>query len=56
MLAGFKDHITGGILYNETLYQKDKNGKPLAQIINEAGAVAEIKVDSVLALVPNADD
>lgn len=43
-------------MYEETLYQKDKNGKPFVQIINEAGAVAGIKVDTGIAPLPGADD
>jgi len=53
---GFKESISGVIMYEETLYQKDKNGKPFVQIINESGAVAGIKVDTGIAPLPGADD
>lgn len=53
---GFKDHISGVIMYEETLYQKDSNGKPFVDIINEAGAVSGIKVDTGIAPLPGADD
>jgi fructose-bisphosphate aldolase class I len=53
---GFKDHISGVIMYEETLYQKDANGKSFVDIINEAGAVSGIKVDTGIAPLPGADD
>lgn len=53
---GFGDHISGVIMYEETLYQKDKNGKKFVDIITEAGAVAGIKVDTGIAPLPGADD
>nr|CAA61911.1 fructose-1,6-bisphosphate aldolase [Euglena gracilis] len=51
-----RGNILGVIMYEETLYQKDKNGKPFVQIINEAGAVAGVKVDTGIAPLPGADD
>jgi fructose-bisphosphate aldolase class I len=53
---GFKDSISGVIMYEETLYQKDANGKSFVDIINEAGAVSGIKVDTGIAALPGADD
>ncbi|MBE8220009.1 MAG: fructose-bisphosphate aldolase class I, partial [Alphaproteobacteria bacterium] len=38
-------HISGVILFEETLFQKAADGTPLVEIINEAGAIAGIKVD-----------
>jgi len=39
-------HCLGGvILYEETLYQKDSNGKPFIEILKELGINAGIKVD-----------
>jgi len=39
-------HCLGGvILYEETLYQKDKNGKPFIEILNDMGVNPGIKVD-----------
>ncbi|KFB08690.1 class I fructose-bisphosphate aldolase [Nitratireductor basaltis] len=40
-----KNHISGVILYDETLRQKAKDGTPLARMIADAGAVPGIKVD-----------
>jgi len=40
-----KNHISGVILYDETLRQKAKDGTPLARIIEQAGALPGIKVD-----------
>ena len=38
--------ISGVILYEETLFQKTDDGRPLAEIIRSAGAVPGIKVDT----------
>ena len=40
-----KDHISGVILYDETIRQNCKDGTPLVQIIEASGAVPGIKVD-----------
>jgi len=40
-----KNHISGVILYDETIRQNAKDGTPLAQIIAETGALPGIKVD-----------
>jgi fructose-bisphosphate aldolase class I len=39
-------HISGVILFDETLRQKAKDGTPLVKLIEEAGAVPGIKVDA----------
>jgi fructose-bisphosphate aldolase, class I len=41
-----RNHISGVILYDETLRQQAKDGTPLAEIIRAAGAVPGIKVDA----------
>ena len=41
-----KDHISGVILYDETIRQKCKDGTPLVDIIKASGAVPGIKVDA----------
>lgn len=41
-----KDHVSGVILYDETLRQQAKDGTPLAKLIADAGAVPGIKVDA----------
>jgi fructose-bisphosphate aldolase class I len=38
-------HISGVILYDETIWQKGKDGTPLVDIIKKAGALPGIKVD-----------
>jgi fructose-bisphosphate aldolase class I len=40
-----KNHIAGVILYDETIWQKAKDGTPLVRIIEQAGALPGIKVD-----------
>jgi fructose-bisphosphate aldolase class I len=44
--AAMKEHISGVILYDETLRQKAKDGTPLVKLIEATGAVPGIKVDS----------
>jgi fructose-bisphosphate aldolase class I len=49
-------HISGVILYDETIRQKAKDGTPLVKLIEQAGALPGIKVDKgtkPLALAPN---
>ena len=43
--AAMREHISGVILYEETLYQNCAAGSPLAQIIEASGAIPGIKVD-----------
>ena len=38
-------HISGVILYDETIWQKAKDGTPLVKLIEKAGALPGIKVD-----------
>src|SRR5258708_11800160 len=38
-------HISGVILYDETICQKSKDGTPLVDIIKKAGSLPGIKVD-----------
>ena len=39
------DYISGVILYDETIWQKAKDGTPLIRLIEQAGAIPGIKVD-----------
>ena len=41
-----KSHISGVILFDETIRQKAKDGTPLTEIIKAAGALPGIKVDA----------
>jgi fructose-bisphosphate aldolase class I len=43
--ASMTNHISGVILYDETIRQKAKDGTPLVEIIATSGAVPGIKVD-----------
>ena len=43
--AAMKDHISGVILYDETIRQKAKDGTPLVKIIESMGSLPGIKVD-----------
>ncbi len=43
---GMKNHVSGVILYDETLRQKARDGRPLVDLIAAAGAVPGIKVDA----------
>lgn len=40
-----KEHISGVILFDETIRQKAKDGTPLVKLIEDAGAIPGIKVD-----------
>ncbi len=47
-----KNHISGVILYDETIWQKAKDGTPLVDIIKQAGAIPGIKVDEGVQALP----
>jgi fructose-bisphosphate aldolase class I len=49
-----KNHISGVILYDETIWQKAKDGTPLVDIIKKAGSIPGIKVDEGTKPLPNA--
>ena len=46
-------HISGVILYDETLWQKAKDGTPLVEIVRKAGTLPGIKVDEGVKPLPN---
>jgi len=48
-----KNHISGVILYDETIWQKAKDGTPLVKLIEQAGAIPGIKVDEGTKPLPN---
>jgi fructose-bisphosphate aldolase class I len=48
-----KNHISGVILYDETIWQKAKDGTPLVDIIKKTGALPGIKVDEGVKPLPN---
>jgi fructose-bisphosphate aldolase class I len=39
------NYISGVIMFHETLYQKDSNGKPFVDLLKERGIIPGIKVD-----------
>jgi fructose-bisphosphate aldolase class I len=41
-----KNHISGVILFDETIRQKAKDGTPLVKLIEAAGSIPGIKVDA----------
>jgi fructose-bisphosphate aldolase class I len=45
-------HISGVILYDETIWQKAKDGTPLVKLIEQAGAIPGIKVDEGVKPLP----
>ena len=46
-------HISGVILYDETIWQNAKDGTPLVKLIEQSGAVPGIKVDEGTQGLPN---
>jgi len=46
-------YISGVILYDETIWQKAKDGTPLIRLIEDAGAIPGIKVDEGTQALPN---
>src|SRR6201985_196401 len=46
-------HISGVILYDETIWQKAKDGTPLVKLIEQAGSIPGIKVDEGTQPLPN---
>src|SRR5204863_2857439 len=47
-----KNHISGVILYDETIRQKAKDGTPLPKVIEASGALPGIKVDAGTKALP----
>ena len=48
-----KNHISGVILYDETIWQKAKDGTPLVKVSEQMGAIPGIKVDEGTKPLPN---
>jgi fructose-bisphosphate aldolase class I len=42
---GLGDSISGAILYDETIHQETKDGRPFLKVLTEAGIIPGIKVD-----------
>jgi len=45
---GISTYISGAILFEETLFQEDPNGKPFVDVLNGNGIIPGIKVDTGL--------
>jgi len=52
---GLGEYISGAILFEETLYQSTKAGKPMVDCLKEAGIVPGIKVDKGLVPMSNSN-
>ena len=52
---GAQEHLSGVILFEETLGQRDDKGTPLLEVLASLGIVAGIKVDKGTTPLPNAD-
>jgi fructose-bisphosphate aldolase class I len=52
---GLSEHISGCILFEETLFAKGDDGKPLADHLKEQGIVIGIKVDKGTKTLPGSD-
>src|SRR6478672_1551668 len=48
-----KNNISGVILYDETIWQKAKDGTPLVELIKKVGSIPGIKVDEGTKPLPN---
>ena len=53
---GLGEYISGAILFEETLYQSTKAGKPMVDCLNEQGIVPGIKVDKGLVPLANSNN
>jgi fructose-bisphosphate aldolase class I len=51
---GMESHISGVILFDETLRQKSRAGVPLAKVLSDKGVVPGIKVDAGTTALPGA--
>lgn len=50
---GLEDHISGVILFDETLRQSAENGTPFSQLLSDKDIIPGIKVDKGLTTIPN---
>lgn len=53
--GNWQTHISGVILYEETLYQSTQDGVPFVKLLQERGVVPGIKVDKGLQEIPGTD-
>ena len=52
---GLGKYISGAIMFEETLYQKSRDGKQFVDILKDQGIVPGIKVDTGLQPLPGTD-
>jgi fructose-bisphosphate aldolase class I len=52
---GLEEHISGVIMFEETLYQKTDDGKQFVDLLAEKGIVSGIKVDKGVVPLPGTD-
>lgn len=52
---GLGKHISGCIMFEETLYQSGADGKPFVDTLKEQGILPGIKVDTGLSVLPGTD-
>jgi fructose-bisphosphate aldolase class I len=52
---GIEQYISGVILYEETLYQKTKDGVPFVELLNKKGVIPGIKVDKGTVVIAGTD-
>lgn len=53
---GAEQHVSGVILYDETIRQKAKDGTPLVEILRQRGVIPGIKVDKGVTALPGSAD
>jgi len=54
--GGWEQYISGVILYEETLFQKARDGTPLVHLLKRRGVIAGIKVDEGTVPIPSTRD
>eukprot|EP00898_Chlorokybus_atmophyticus_P001196 jgi/Chlat1/2077/Chrsp17S08722 len=52
---GMNNHISGVILFEETLYQKANDGTPFVEVMKKLGVIPGIKVDKGVVELPGTD-
>lgn len=51
----FEEHISGVILFEETLFQKAADGTPMVELLQKRGVIPGIKVDKGVVVLPGTD-
>lgn len=53
---GLEEFVSGAIMFDETIRQKDKNGVPFAKVLADKGILTGIKVDTGISLIEGTND